>query len=53
MTHRPLMKVEKSSNLMITTIILNVIIFIFFVLFQIHYADTDNQGKNESKELFG
>lgn len=48
MTHRPLQKVERSPNLMITTIVLNLIIFIIEVLFQVHYSTNDPDSKQDS-----
>ena len=44
MTHRPLEKVQKSSKLMWSTVVINVSIFICFILLQWHY-ETDPSMK--------
>lgn len=48
MVHRPLKKVEKSPQLLITTVVLNIFIFIIQIMFQIHYAQSDPAGYDAS-----
>lgn len=49
MVHRPLKKVEKNSQLLITTVVLNIFIFILQILFQIHYAQSDPVNYDSSQ----
>lgn len=48
MTHRPLEKVQKSSQLMWSTVIINIAIFLSCILLQVHYEIdvTMNGGKS-------